>query len=47
MTADGPSLSNAILTDPALAPGTELLADGRAMAREWRLGRSAFMAAEG
>ena len=35
------------LVDPALAPGEELLAEGRAMARTWRLGRSAFMAAHG
>ncbi|MFX0545740.1 cobalamin-dependent protein [Roseovarius sp. S1116L3] len=35
------------LTDPALTPGRALLAEGRAMARYWQLGRSAFMEAEG
>ncbi|MFD0858514.1 cobalamin B12-binding domain-containing protein [Roseovarius aquimarinus] len=40
-------LGGIALGDPALAPGRDLLAEGRAMARDWRLGRSAFMAAEG
>ncbi|MFX0540601.1 cobalamin-dependent protein [Roseovarius sp. S4756] len=35
------------LTDPALTPGRALLAEGRAMARYWQLGRSAFMEVEG
>lgn len=35
------------ITDPALRPGADLLAEGRALARDWRLGRSAFMAATG
>lgn len=35
------------LIDPALAPGRELLAEGRAMARDWRLGRCRFLDAEG
>lgn len=35
------------LTDPRLRPGAELLAEGRAMARDWRLGPSAFLAATG
>ncbi|MEX1236475.1 MAG: cobalamin-dependent protein [Roseovarius sp.] len=46
MTAD--RLQNEpLLTDPALAPGRELLAEGRSMAATWRLGRSAFLDAEG
>ncbi len=36
-----------ILTDPALAPGRELLAEGRGMARDWQLGRSLFLDSEG
>lgn len=31
------------LTDARLAPGAELIADGRAMARDWRLGTSRFL----
>ena len=31
------------LQDPRLAPGAELLAKGRSMARDWRLGTSRFM----
>ena len=41
MTPDRP------LTDPALAPGRDLLAEGRAMARDWRLGRCLFLETEG
>ncbi|SEK38818.1 B12 binding domain-containing protein [Roseovarius nanhaiticus] len=47
MPVDDPSLAGCVLTDPALASGSDLLAEVRAMARDWRLGRSAFMAAEG
>ncbi|WP_075222918.1 cobalamin-dependent protein [Acuticoccus yangtzensis] len=35
------------LTAPALRPGADLLAEGRAMARDWRLGRCLFLDAEG
>jgi len=35
------------LTDPVMAPGRELLAEGRAMARDWRLGRCRFLDAQG
>lgn len=42
MTAD-PS----ILTDPRLRPGAALLAEGRAMARDWRLGPCSFLAETG
>lgn len=35
------------LTDPALRPGAELLAEGRALARDWPLGPSAFLESEG
>ncbi len=38
-------LSN--LVPPNLRPGATLLAEGRALAQDWRLGRSAFMAATG
>ncbi|MQT15399.1 cobalamin-dependent protein [Segnochrobactrum spirostomi] len=31
------------LTDPRLKPGTDLLAAGRTMARDWRLGRCRFL----
>lgn len=40
MTPDRP------LTDPALPPGQELLAEGRAMARDWQLGRCLFLETE-
>lgn len=36
-------MQNPTLTDPRLAPGAELLARGRAMARDWRLGSSPFL----
>ncbi len=35
------------LTDPAMAPGHVLLAEGRRMARNWQLGRSLFLETEG
>jgi methylmalonyl-CoA mutase cobalamin-binding subunit len=35
------------LLPPDLRPGAELLAEGRALARDWSLGRSAFMNASG
>lgn len=35
------------LVPPRLRPGAELLAEGRALARDWRLGRSAFLQATG
>ncbi len=34
------------LTEPALAPGADLLAAGRALARDWRLGRCLFLDTE-
>jgi methylmalonyl-CoA mutase cobalamin-binding subunit len=41
MTGEGP------LGDHGLAPGPTLLAEGRAMARDWRLGSCRFLEAEG
>ena len=35
------------LTDPRLRPGADLLAEGRAMARDWSLGSCPFLTAEG
>ena len=35
------------LTDPRLRPGADLLADGRAAARDWRLGTCRFLAETG
>ncbi|RAI01676.1 hypothetical protein DLJ53_09685 [Acuticoccus sediminis] len=35
------------LVDPRLRPGRELVADGRAMAGDWRLGRCLFLTAQG
>lgn len=35
------------LTDPRLAPGAELLARGRALARDWRLGPAPFLRENG
>ncbi|MEM8877397.1 MAG: cobalamin-dependent protein [Pseudomonadota bacterium] len=34
------------LTDPKLSPGNHLLAEGRAMARDWRVGRCTFLDSE-
>lgn len=36
-----------LLNDPALMPGADLLSEGRAMARDWRLGSCWFLQAEG
>lgn len=36
-----------VLTDPGLRPGASLLAEGRAMARDWSLGSCPFLIAEG
>ena len=35
------------LSDPALPPGADLLAEGRAEARDWRLGSCLFLQTEG
>ena len=39
--------SDSYLRDPALKPGLDLLDEGRAMARQWRLGTSRFMRESG
>lgn len=36
-----------VLIDPRLKPGTDLLAEGRTMARDWRLGSCRFLAETG
>jgi len=36
-----------VLTDPRLRPGASLLAEGRAMARDWSLGSCPFLTGEG
>lgn len=36
------ALRDLVLRDPALRPGADLLAQGRALARDWSLGRSRF-----
>ncbi|WP_138934448.1 cobalamin-dependent protein [Roseovarius arcticus] len=41
------NIGEAVLTDPAMAPGHVLLAEGRRMAQDWRLGRSLFLETEG
>ncbi|MFT4150664.1 MAG: cobalamin-dependent protein [Paracoccaceae bacterium] len=40
-------LSPPALTDPRLTPGADLLARGRALARDWRLGPCPFLSEEG
>ena len=39
--------SASLIPEPDLVPGNELLAEGRAMARDWQVGLSAFLSAVG
>ncbi len=43
MTRAAVHLSDVVLLDNSLAPGQELLADGRTLARDWRVGPSLFL----